>query len=176
MVRSIAFICSMGVPGFAAALGGCSDVGPIRVESEYGPGMKFAGLGPRYDWAAGEAGMRQAPAELESLIHRIIERNLANAGFVHIQDGQPAFRIRTHVARRSRTDSGVSPHGVTVEEGALVLDVLDATSAALIWRGVAQARLEDSQGPEFREKRLNVAVAELMKKFPAKADSHRTPR
>jgi hypothetical protein len=62
----------------------------------------------------------------------------------------------------------VNPHGDVIQEGSLVLDVLDPGAGKLIWRGVAQARISLTASPDVREKRLNLAVRQLMKDFPPK--------
>ena len=49
-------------------------------------------------------------------------------------------------------------------EGTLVVDIYDAKSKQLLWRGVAQGELKDK--PEKREKQLQKVTDKLFKEFP----------
>ena len=49
-------------------------------------------------------------------------------------------------------------------EGTLVVDIYDAKSKQLLWRGVAQGELKDK--PEKREKQLQKVTDKLFKDFP----------
>jgi hypothetical protein len=53
------------------------------------------------------------------------------------------------------------------KEGTLVIDMFDAKSKMLIWRGNAQDML--SGNPDKNEKNLNKAVVKMFKKFPPPA-------
>ena len=48
--------------------------------------------------------------------------------------------------------------------GTLVVDIYDATTKQLVWRGTASDTLSDK--PEKNEKKLNKALDKLFKKFP----------
>lgn len=64
---------------------------------------------------------------------------------------------------------GVGSSTTTVSEyteGTLVLDIFDAATKALIWRGVAQAELKAKQGK--REKQATKAISKLLRDFPPK--------
>ena len=52
----------------------------------------------------------------------------------------------------------------TIYTGELVVDIYDAASRQLLWRGFASDTVSDK--PEKNEKRLNEAVAKLFKQFP----------
>ena len=52
------------------------------------------------------------------------------------------------------------------QEGSLILDFVDAKSKKLIWRGSAKAEIDDANTPEKREKLINEAVKEILKKYP----------
>jgi len=52
----------------------------------------------------------------------------------------------------------------TILTGQLVVDVYDASTRQLVWRGYASDTVSDN--PEKNEKRLNEAVAKLFKQFP----------
>jgi hypothetical protein len=52
------------------------------------------------------------------------------------------------------------------EQGTLILDVIDAGSNKLIWRGSAAARVVDDKTPEERTRRVNEAVEKILERFP----------
>ena len=51
-------------------------------------------------------------------------------------------------------------------EGTLILDVVDADSNKLVWRGTAQAQLSDRVGARKSQKLIDKAVGELLEDFP----------
>jgi hypothetical protein len=55
-----------------------------------------------------------------------------------------------------------------MQEGSLIVDVLEVGTKKLIWRGVAKSRLEDSDTPEKRTAKVEEGVRLLMQKFPAR--------
>lgn len=64
---------------------------------------------------------------------------------------------------------GVGSSTTTVSEyteGTLVVDIFDAKTKALVWRGVAQDELKAKQ--EKREKQASKAITKLLKDFPPK--------
>jgi hypothetical protein len=54
------------------------------------------------------------------------------------------------------------------EEGTLVLDIVNAKSNQLMWRGSAQAEINRQLKPEEREKRLQEAIGKILAQFPPK--------
>lgn len=58
-------------------------------------------------------------------------------------------------------------------EGTLVIDVVDSTRKQLAWTGTAASRVSSRKTPEERAQRLDVAVAEIFRKYPYQAGSAR---
>ena len=54
------------------------------------------------------------------------------------------------------------------DQGSLIIDVVDPDSDQLIWRGTAQAEVNFGDDQGKREKRIQDAVAKILKKFPPK--------
>jgi hypothetical protein len=50
--------------------------------------------------------------------------------------------------------------------GTVMVDLVDAKTQALVWRGVASDTLSSNPTPEKSEKRINKAMAKLFDKFP----------
>jgi hypothetical protein len=65
---------------------------------------------------------------------------------------------------RSWGSGGISTH--QYEEGFLILDFVDTKSKKLIWRGSANAEVQNVNTPEKSEKLINAAVKEILKKYP----------
>ena len=51
-------------------------------------------------------------------------------------------------------------------EGTLILDIVDANTHKLIWRGTARKALHSNPTPEERTKTINAAVEKILKGFP----------
>jgi hypothetical protein len=56
-----------------------------------------------------------------------------------------------------------------VAVGALLVELTDARTHAVIWRGVASRDLNPKASPEQREKNINQAVEKLFKHYPPEA-------
>jgi uncharacterized protein DUF4136 len=53
-----------------------------------------------------------------------------------------------------------------VPVGALIVDIVDAKSHAVVWRGMVSRDLDVKASPEQREKNINKAVEKLFKHYP----------
>ena len=65
---------------------------------------------------------------------------------------------------RSWGSRGVSTH--QYKEGFLILDFVDTKSKKLVWRGSANAEVQNVNTPEKSEKLINAAVKAILKKYP----------
>ena len=52
------------------------------------------------------------------------------------------------------------------EEGTLIIDIIEAKSKELIWRGTAKDVIDPERTPEERNKLINEAVTKILDKFP----------
>ena len=72
----------------------------------------------------------------------------------------------------ARVPGAFVPQTVTVErkydEGTLILEVVDAASGKLVWRGWAQAEVKPKTDAGRREARIREAVAKILDRFPPK--------
>jgi uncharacterized protein DUF4136 len=50
--------------------------------------------------------------------------------------------------------------------GTLIVDVLDASTGQLLWRGLAEKHVHEHSSPEHRTKRVNEEVSKMFEKFP----------
>ena len=56
-----------------------------------------------------------------------------------------------------------------VTVGTLVVDMVNAKSNTIVWRGIATKDLDPNASPEKREKNINKAAEKLFKNYPHKA-------
>ena len=109
-----------------------------------------------------------------------VEAQLKAKGYVPAE-GQPDFLVATHVGRQSKIQVtewgyGYGPRaawygggGVDVyqyEEGSLIVDIVDARTKQLAWRGTATAVIDPDATPEERTERINEAVSKVFEDFP----------
>jgi len=55
-----------------------------------------------------------------------------------------------------------------IQTGSLVLDAVSEKAGGVVWRGIAQAEIDEMRTDPQRDARLGEAVRELVKKFPRK--------
>ncbi len=55
------------------------------------------------------------------------------------------------------------------EEGTLIIDVVDAKTDKLVWRGTAEGRLKDNMSVEERQQATKAIVAKVLEGFPPEA-------
>ena len=132
----------------------------MRVSSHVDRAQDFSGY-RTFDWGpadalpAGDPRLERSPF-FQDHIQGAIERQMAAKGFERAAvDGVPDLRIHFHAVIASRLDvdeldyqrgycpgsdcrSGVSEY----EEGTLVIDLIDARTNRLVWRGWAQDSVE----------------------------------
>ena len=52
------------------------------------------------------------------------------------------------------------------DEGTLILDIVDASSRAIIWRGMAIDRVDFLASPEDKKETIREAVGKMLELFP----------
>lgn len=149
-----------------ATSGACSEARFMDVQSKYGPGIKFDGLGHRYQWTSnitpvtGDS-MVDNP-QLHELLKVTVQSQLETKGFEFVTDGQPDFWLSYRVARHQKRD----PMLGDVEDGSLLLEVTDPQTRQFIWIGSVRARINNSDAPQRRKTRISDAVKAILKQFP----------
>jgi len=108
-----------------------------------------------------------------------VETQLKEKGYA-LAEGAPDFLVATYVGRHTRiqvADWGYGyGHGrwyggggldvYQYEEGSLVVDIVDAHTKQLAWRGTATGIVDPGATPEDRTKKINKAVAKIFEDFP----------
>jgi Domain of unknown function (DUF4136) len=116
---------------------------------------------------------------------RSIEAQLGLKGFIKAQAGAtPDVLVAYHTSFDKNLQinayssgwggprfGGLRTGTATTQEiltGTLVVDMLDASTKNIVWRGFASAELDAAAKPEKREKNMNKAAAKLFKNYPPK--------
>jgi Domain of unknown function (DUF4136) len=55
-----------------------------------------------------------------------------------------------------------------IVNGTLVVDMIDASSKSIVWRGMASAELNPTAKPDKRDKNINKTAEKLFKQYPPK--------
>ena len=119
-------------------------------------------------------------------VHKGIDRTLAAKGFV-LTDDQPDFVVNYDLVAERRLDVRTTDdvyygrYGYRVavpettvseyEEGSLIIDVADARTKKVVWRGIGSGRLRNASGtqdPAELQERVFKVVDEVLADFPPK--------
>lgn len=174
----------------AAATAGCG-LG-VRVTTQVAPGTSFVEFRtfkvltppPRRD------GRRAPPDDLmviSSITNQALRTNIADAFIARgyaLDDATPTFTVAYYASSREKLDidlwdygyrgrwwgawrmPGPVPASTYYTEGTVVIDVVDARTNELVWRGRGVARTSDDPG-EF-QRNLREAVQAVVKRFPGR--------
>lgn len=174
-----------------ATLSGCST---MQISSDYDASTNFVGL-KTYNWipepkkASGDP--RIDDPFIERRIRNAVDNQLAAQGYEKLAAGTPDFLVGYHVAldKKLAVSTMNEYYGVVVgprwhhstprwygsetyvydyDEGSLILDIIEAGSRKLIWRGFAIARVDTTASAERKTKRINEAVQKILAQFPPK--------
>jgi len=138
-----------------------------------------------YDWGpadalpTGDARLDKDPY-FQDQLQGAVEKQLALRGIVLSASGTPDLLIHYHANIDTRIDVNRSEREygycqgtdceswvVEYEVGTLVLDIIDARTNQLLWRGWAQDSVADELGNEDRmAQTINEAVTRILARFP----------
>jgi hypothetical protein len=135
---------------------------------EYDHQVDFARF-KTWSWHAG--GTAALNPATDKVIHDAIEKGLAARGLTRVASDATLFVVY-HASRTTQIDlvpfdspSPAPPTGIRyAQKGSLVIDLLDATSAKVVWRGHAAGLLK--YGPKEIEAQIDAAVAEMLEGLP----------
>lgn len=174
---------SAGVLGATLlALGACGIA--LRAGADYDRDTDFA-VYESFTWAppdalpTGDPRLDNNPFFVERL-QDAVESELASRGIQHAQ-GSGGLSIHFHASVRDRTEVletdrrygydvegyGEGTRVIQYEEGTILVDIADRETKELLWRGWAQADVQDVIGdPEKMEERIDQAVQKMFERFP----------
>ncbi len=185
-MRKTLFFLGVAVIVFAA---GCSS---IKVKTDYDELASFRDF-RSYAWVDNESDSRGHPALDSPLtgrrIQNAVDSELIRRGYRRTDTGTPDFYITYTITSSRRTDitSTGDPygyryytgyrssryHGTGVDvqtnhwvESTIVLDVIDAKTYEVVWRGWATADLDANPTPDRVSYYVERAIARILDEFP----------
>lgn len=85
--------------------------------------------------------------------HAVFDRSVQITGFA---DGFGPYRLGRSVSARTNE----------IVTGTLVVDLIDAATNTIVWRGIAAKEIDVKADPRAREKNINRVAARLFKNYP----------
>ena len=180
--------------GLAVSAAGCLALMPVSSHAERG--LDF-GRYRTYDWAPADAlprtdeRLRNNPFFVDD-VHGAIDTELNRRGLVRATAERADLFVHYHAAVNGRLELAARPgrfrdcvgddcrsEVASYEAGTLVIDLVDASTRRLVWRGWAEHRLEDMLGdPVEVRRRVESGVRRICATLPltGAAPSRRTAR
>ena len=168
-------------------LGGCAG---LRVSQDYEPGTDFSAY-RTFAWKSADqpqsGDLRVDNPLVDGRIREAVERTLTANGYRKIDRAAADFLVEYGLTRQPKvyspslsigtgfgiwsggTVGGISvgtPVGGSSEETVLVIDLYDAKTGRLIWRGSGAATLDWQSGPEKTTEEINTLVDKVLAQFP----------
>lgn len=160
---------AMSVAVVAATIAGAAAASTAKIDYD-----RTADLSSYESWAWKRGDEHRGTSLAEARIRRTLAAGFAERGFERVAEvAQADFLVDYHAAAHGelRVREGFRTPGFgralavdRVPVGTLVVDVFDAESGALVWRGLVSDTL--ARDPERAERKTAKAVAKLLARFP----------
>ena len=148
-----------------------------HVTTDSDPAAPFATY-KTYAWTPGTA---SAVSLTEQRIHDSVNAQLQGKGMTQVNSNPNVFvatHVTTHTVPQVIAD-GFGPWGFgggmatvqTYTEGSLIVDLYDATTKKMVWRGVATATV--SSKPEKNAQKIDKSLMKLFARYPPTVGSSR---
>jgi hypothetical protein len=174
-IRSVSLFLLM------ASAVGCSSV---KIGYDHDPSANFSAY-HTYDWVPGPqdtTGDRRVDNSLVDIRMRTaIAAQLSVKGYTKPANGQPDFYVAYHVAVKDMVKGSAAKYytgdrnvgtWTTVsdiqayEAGTLLVDIVDASSKQLVWRGSAFGEVDPGLTSQERDERIRNLVHKMFSHFP----------
>jgi hypothetical protein len=170
------------VASLGATLTGCLTLMPVSSHVERGVDfVRFA----TYDWGPPDAlpvtdeRLSQNPYFVDD-VHGAIDSELSRHGLVRATSERADLLVHYHAAVTGRVEVATrpgpyrdcvgedcQPRVTGYNAGTLVIDIMDASTRQLVWRGWAEHRLEDMlDDPVLVKRRVQEAVHRIFETYP----------
>jgi hypothetical protein len=182
---------SIYYPGFVAAavivvtslFAGCSG---MNISADFDPtAVDKMKAYKTYSWLpAPQTRKRSNDQFIAKRINAAAENALRKKGMERALSGSPDFLVGWHGAVDSKLQystvntyygygwgywggAGTSQtYATEYHEGSLIIDIVDAKTNELVWRGVAQAEVYPQSDPDYRNQQIDSAVSKILSQFP----------
>ena len=144
-----------------------------NVNTDADPSAPFSAY-KTYAWTTGTPAFESLG---EQRIRAAVDAQMAAKGFRLATDQTPDVYIATHVLTHDEPQviaNGFGPWGFgggvgaidvnTLVQGTLVVDMYDATTKKMVWRGVATGSVSDK--PSKNMSKINKAIAKMFQHYP----------
>ena len=163
----------------------------MTVNQDFMPGTDFSGF-RAVGWMPGDF-QTGADALTDQKIRVALESGFQAKGFRLVSSAQADLVVAYQLILNDQTDyqtvntgygggwgygmygarygvgmSSSTTRAITYTMGTLVVDLFDAKSKELVWRGTAEGKINESATPQQRQERANEAVARILEQFPPK--------
>jgi len=157
-----------------AALFSAATLAAAKVFVNHDPGIDFSNY-ETYAWIAGTPSTNPTG---EALVRSALDAALQSHGLKRV-DRSPDLFVASHVTRSDQQQISVQSYGARnnqsawevsengpqeIPVGTLIVDIVDAQSKELIWRGTGTATLSDKMSRN--EKKLNKVLTKMFREFP----------
>jgi uncharacterized protein DUF4136 len=140
------------------------------VNTDSDPSAPFASY-KTYSWTAGTPSQNGLA---EQRIHAAVNQQLAGKGMAEVQSN-PDLYVATHVTTQEQKEliaNGFGPWGLrggfatvqTYVHGTLIVDLYDAKTKKMVWRGVGTDTASDK--PSKNASKINKALAKMFERYP----------
>lgn len=153
---------------------------PVKVATDYDSQADFSGYSTfkimkhkkraeSMSWIKNSLNLRR--------IDRAIRDQLTKKGFKELETGKADFLVAYHIGEQKKVD--VTYYGYSYrhrpypgmgsrevrkyKEGTVIIDIVDAATKELAWRGIGESALRD---PGYAEEQINDAVKAILDRFP----------
>lgn len=164
-----------------AGLFGCSS---ITVSSDYNESTDFNQL-KTWAWMLnspeGNFDLGVVNPLVRSRIQDAIATELAAKGYLEIIEGASDFHVTYHARAQEEIEvqpmpgpmirprwGGGFPEVYQYEKGTLIIDLIDARTQHLIWRGIAKGAVDWQISHDQRTKLIDEAIHKVLAQFPPK--------
>lgn len=167
---------------FGLLLVGSTGCSSLSYHSDYNREVDFS-VYQSFTWIGGsyepvETGASSS-ALFEQRVRSAVEEELAGMGFTIRSEGEADMLIAYHASAKETIDSNPQDYGYaygrwaysdvdvrSYREGTLIIDLIDAGTKELVWRGWATGTVQENLSSEERDKRIRDAVAKIMDQYP----------
>ena len=168
-------------------ISGCT---PFKVSTDYNPDLNIA------NWKTYQWQLDPIPSDdpydndlNRNRVTQAINQELTKKGF-SIKASQPDFKISYFFLVESKVDvhrihnhcpwihCGYGSYETYVSQykyGSLIIDLIDAKTNELQWRGIVGARVTEGATPQEKQENIKAAIQYLMQEFPPEAHKLQTP-
>lgn len=161
----------------AVLMTGCA----ANVVTDYDAGVAY----DRYQtWAFGPSEDNRYTSLDGSRVEDAVSRALETKALTRTDAEEADLLVSYHIDNVDRLDTTGFSYGVgfgrgnfgwglstappvrEVQEGQLIIDLVDTSTDKVIWRGTSKRYLNQNQSPETRHKLINEVVAEMFSRYP----------